>query len=201
MRYGRFALFLTEGEKLMALNKYAKDYRLENQVNKKGKTVTKAVYVGDHFKFEKSEAEVKKATRIITVCAVVCLFSLILGIAFYRNIGFSSQYYTLIPFACCFLPILYLNLAAYNLLTAKEKVKRETKDAMHDRVAKCGIGIMILDGWNLTGIVLAFILKLIGTVQKPFVFNDVVFIVASVMMMAGALIAFLQRKSIKMVQI
>ena len=65
----------------MVSGKYAGDYRLENVKNRNGKTVTKAVYRGEIFGFEKAGDDLKRTRRIFlisTVCEWIFLIAFLL---------------------------------------------------------------------------------------------------------------------------
>ncbi len=186
----------------MGIRKYIKQYRLENVPDKKGKLVTRAVYKGDWFVYRETGEVLKKARTTVAVSTAVCIVAMITALLFFRNKGVTSQYYTLIPFAVCFLPLLYLSIAAYNVMITGEgkKVDLEHKDGIHDRIAKSSLGIMIFDGLCIIGIVVSLVLKMTGSDTRPFTANDAVFSAASAVMFAGALIAFSARKKLDMVK-
>lgn len=184
----------------MPINKYVKDYKLENVTNKKGRVVTKAVYVGNYYGFRQKGEALKKAKTSLTAATAAGIVFFVTGISFYRNTGFSAQYYTLIPFAACFLPLLYLAIAAYYILRTKDdgRVTNERKDKMRDRVAKSGLGILILDGLAAAGIAVAGILKAAGTETRNFTVNDLVFILSALGLLAAAGFAFSTREKFVM---
>lgn len=186
----------------MGFKKYVSEYRLENVPNKKGKLVTKAVYKGDYFVYRCGGEELKRARTSVVACCAVAVLSFIMALVFYRNTGFTSQYYTLIPLLACFLPLLYFVIAAYNVIVTGEgkKVDHEHKDGIHDRIAKCSVGIIILDGLNIFGILLAAILKATHLENRPFTFFDGGFMIASVALLAAAALAIGPRKKLEMVK-
>ncbi|MBO5077872.1 MAG: hypothetical protein J5584_09795 [Clostridia bacterium] len=184
----------------MVSRRYVGDYRLENVKDKNGKLVTKPVYKGKYYVFEKSAEEAGRGIRSLTACAVLAVLTLVLGLALVGNKGFASQYYTVLPMVICTLPLAYLCVAVYYLLTSKLPVIRERKEKMSDRVAKCSFVTMLLAGWNLSGILLAFVLKLSGVEKRPFTAGDGVYIAASLLFFGAVLGAFLARKSVAMLE-
>ena len=184
----------------MVTKKYVKDYRLENQKNKKGKDVTRPVYAGNYFVFEKSPEEVKRARTRLTVCGALAAACFIAGLLSYVNKGFSAQYYTLFPFAFCAFPLLYLGFAVYAFYVYKGRATREQKEKMIDRVEKSGLVTVVLSALCMVGLLIAMILKIAGKETRPVTVNDIIFIAAAVLLLVLSLLIFGLRKDLKMVQ-
>ena len=176
----------------MGFKKYVNDYKLENVPNKHGKLVTKAVYKGDYYVYSCRGEELKTARITVAACTAVAAVAFLLGIVFYRNTGWTAQYYTLVPFASCFLPLVYLCIAAFNVIRTGEgkKVDHEHKDGIHDRISKCCVGIMALDGLNISGIVISSVLKITGVETRLFTFYDAMFMICSATLILAAAFAF-----------
>ena len=185
----------------MISNKYVNDYRLENVVNKKGRTVTKAVYVGKYYTFAKRSDEVESGKRFLLSCGIFSLVLFIIALAFYSNKGFSAQYYTLTPFIVCSFPLGYYMVALYDIFTFKEKCIREKKDHMHDRIAKCSFVCMLLSGITALGVLIALVLKLTGIEERESRGGDFVFLACAVMISVSFFIAFSHRDDISMKEI
>jgi hypothetical protein len=186
----------------MLSKKYVGDYRLENVKDKNGKLVTRPVYKGAWYVFVNGADNVRQETRLIAVLTAAAIVFLAVSLLFYSNKGFTAQYYTLIPFLVCVFPLMYLCIAVYNLIkvTRRDPVRatREENDKMSDRVAKCTFVMMLLSGWNLCGIVLAYILKLAGKETRPVVTGDIVFSLSSALFFAVIVFIFSRRKKTAM---
>jgi hypothetical protein len=186
----------------MLSKKYVGDYRLENVKDKNGKLVTRPVYKGAWYVFVNGADNVRQETRLIAVLTAAAIVFLAVSLLFYSNKGFTAQYYTLIPFLVCVFPLMYLCIAVYNLIkvTRRDPVRatREENDKMSDRVAKCTFVMMLLSGWNLCGIVLAYILKLAGKEARPVVTGDIVFSLSSALFFAVIVFIFSRRKKTAM---
>ena len=186
----------------MFSRKYAGDYRLENVKDKNGKLVTKPVYKGQYFVFEQSADNIKAEVRLVTAVTAAAILLFVLALVFYSNKGFSAQYYTLIPFLICVFPLLYLGFAVYCLIKVSRRTDmratREEKDKMYDRLAKCTFVMMLLSGWNICGIVLAYILKLAGKETRPVTAGDIVFSLSSLLFFAAVVFIFTRRKKFTM---
>ncbi len=187
-------------EDMMGFKKYVNDYKLENVKDKNGKVVTKTVYRGDYFVYRYKGTELKNARTAVIACVAVALTSFVLGLVFYRNTGFTSQYYTLAPFLCCGFPLIYLCIAAFNVIRTGEgkKVDREHKDGIHDRIAKCLTAIMVLDGLGVSGIAVSAVLKMTGVEERPFTYSDAIFMAAAGTLLISAVLAFSPRKKLIM---
>lgn len=185
----------------MITNKYAQDYRLENRVNAKGKTVTKTVYVGKYYTFDRTPEKMRAEKRILLIAAVCALAMLALGAGVYNNQGFSSQYYTLVPFLVCAFPLLYLGMALYSVFTFKGKCTREQKDHISERIPKCGFAGMVFSGAGVIGILISTGLKIAGVEERPVHANDIIFMTAAVLMFLAFLVVFLRRKAFLMKEI
>ncbi len=185
----------------MIHNKYANDYKLENVLDSKGRTVTKAIYQGPDFCFVKTPEEVRKASLRLAVLAGCAALFLAAGLSFYANTGFSAQYYTSTPFLVCAFPLIFLFLAVYSLFRPREKYTREQKDKTGDRIAKTTFLGMLFSGVNLVGIIVASILKATGVETRPVTMNDVIFIVFSVLLFAAMTLSFGLRKEFVMEEI
>jgi cytochrome bd-type quinol oxidase subunit 2 len=184
----------------MVTKKYVKDYRLENQKNKKGKDVTRPVYAGNYFVFEKSPEEVKRARTRLTVYGALAVICFVAGLLSYVNKGFSAQYYTLFPFAFCAFPLLYLGFAVYAFYAFKGRATREQKEKMIDRLEKSGLVTVVLSALCMVGLLIAMILKIAGKETRPVTVNDFIFIAAAVLLLVISLLVFGLRKDLKMIQ-
>ncbi len=184
----------------MVSRRYVGDYRLENVKDKNGKLVTKPVYKGKYYVFEKSAEEVRRGITTLSACALAAVLTLAAALVFAGNKGFTSQFYTVLPMVICTLPLAFFCVAVYYLRTVKLPAVRERKEKMSDRVSKCAFIMLLMAGWNLSGTLLAFILKLSGVEKRPFTAGDGVFIAASLAFFAAVLGAFLARKSVTMIE-
>lgn len=183
----------------MATKKYVKDYRLENTTGKNGRTVTKPVYAGAYYVYEKTPEEVRHARLMVTIFGAAAVLSLIAGLAVYGRDGFTSQYYTLFPFALCAFPLLYLGFAVYAFYVNKDKITREKKEKMIDRLEKSGLIASIFSAMNLIGLLIAAILKIAGVETRPMLVNDIIFIAVSSLLFIVSVLIFGLRKSLRMV--
>ncbi len=185
----------------MVTRKYVKDYRLENTTGKNGRIVTKPVYAGAYYVFEKTPEEVKRARLLVTIFGAAAALCLIAGLAVYGRNGFTSQYYTLFPFALCAFPLLYLGFAVYAFYVNKEEITREKKEKMIDRLEKSSLAATILSALNLIGLLIAFILKIAGVEKRPVTVSDVVFISVSTLLFIVSVLVFGFRKSLRMIPV
>ena len=116
----------------MISRKYVGDYRLENVRDRKGRLVTKPVYRGDIFGFEKSGEKIVKTRRMFirsTVLEwVILIFSLLI------NSDKGRVMYISLPLIAVAFPLLYQSDAAALLMKRGGDYKREEKDKVTEKM-------------------------------------------------------------------
>ncbi len=116
----------------MISRKYVGDYRLENVENSKGRLVTRPVYRGDIFSFEKSGEEIVKTRRMFirsTVLEwVILIFCLLI------NSSKGRMMYVSLPLIAVAFPLLYQSDAAALLMKRGGEYKREEKDKVTEKM-------------------------------------------------------------------
>lgn len=117
----------------MVSRKYTGDYRLENVENKNGKTVTRAVYKGDLFDWEKSEEEVVKLKR--TILRTTVLEWLVFILALVINCSKIRVMYVSLPLLAFAFPLLgQSRVTALFFKKVEMGYKREEKDLISSRL-------------------------------------------------------------------
>lgn len=117
----------------MVSRKYVQDYRLENVENKKGKIVTRAVYKGELFDWEKSEEEVVKLKR--TILRTTVLEWLVFILALVINCDKIRVMYVSLPLLAFAFPLLGQSRVIALFFKKVEKgYKREEKDLISSRL-------------------------------------------------------------------
>ncbi len=116
----------------MVSRKYAGDYRLENVRNKNGKLVTKAVYRGEIFGFERPEEEVRRTRRIFLV-STVCEWVFLIAFLFINSDKGRVMYVSLPMIAAAF-PLLGQSDTVGLLYRKSGEYKREEKDRVTERL-------------------------------------------------------------------
>ena len=184
----------------LVTTKYTSDYRLENVVNPRtGKLVTKAVYRGDWFCFEKPAEFIKKRKILYTVLTGLILTGfvgalLLTGIT-ERNLNMKAieQYYVIIPFMALIFPIYFMGAATVRMWRATDKVTREHRDKIIERYTVTGISAAILSGISLIGHIVSWAIN--GETV-----TDMIFLGITVIILAASAVVFAFRKDLSMVK-
>lgn len=173
----------------MSSKKYANDYRLENVKNKKGKIVTKPIYRGDIYYFEREESVVSK--RKITILVFTILEVIIFISALFLNSASGRVVYILLPYLLVAFPLLGQIDGVYTLFNIKSGCTRAEKDKVESKLVSYFFLTMIFSFSSVLGhIVHAFISG-----------EDVVdlfYLFLTLIIGALSLSAFLFRKDLKM---
>lgn len=172
----------------MVNKKYAADYRLENVRDKNGRLKTVAVYKGRYYRFSAEPATVRREGRLYA--ALTGLSLLLFAAVLFLNSPLLRQMYVLMPFLFGMLPLGYLTVAVYYILTAPEKFTRERNDKMHDRIAKCTLFLAIFSGASVIGSAIAC---LAGIVTLDV--QGMLFFVAATGLLLNALVMFRKKKT------
>ena len=184
----------------MVSTKYTSDYRLENVVDPRtGKLVTKAVYRGDWFCFEKPAALVRQRKILFTIL-VGLITAAFIGALLLTGINERNQdmiaiekYYVIIPFVGLMFPIFFMGTAAVRMWRATDKVTREHRDKIGDRFAATGISAAILSGVSVIGHIVSWAIN--GETV-----TDMIFLGITLIILAASLVIFLLRKDLSMIQ-
>ena len=184
----------------MVSTKYTSDYRLENVVDPRtGKLVTKAVYRGDWFCFEKPAALVRQRKILFTIL-VGLITAAFIGALLLTGINERNQdmiaiekYYVIIPFVGLMFPIFFMGTAAVRMWRATDKVTREHRDKISDRFAATGISAAILSGVSVIGHIVSWAIN--GETV-----TDMIFLGITLIILAASLVIFLLRKDLSMIQ-
>lgn len=134
----------------MVSKKYLGDYRLENQTNPKtGKIKTVPVYRGEWFAFEIGPDEVRREKRLCLglTAAIEALFLAVLLL----NAPCGRIYYVMLPFAAMIFPAFFLAAGCLRVLTAGEKITREHRDKLSQRMSVCPAFLTLLSALSLAG--------------------------------------------------
>lgn len=182
----------------MVTTKYTEDYRLENVLDKKsGKLVTKAVYRGDWFWFDKDMDLVKRRRVLFTalsgLIAVLFVVALMLTGFSERNTEAIAinQMYVLLPFVGLLFPIYFLLAATVRFWQAKEKVTRAHRDRIIARYTSSSISVIFLAGASLVG-------HIVSWIRNGETMTDIVLLVITVVILASGIIMFVFHNDLSM---
>ncbi len=116
----------------MVSRKYAGDYRLENVKDKNGKLVTKAVYRGEIFGFERPEEEMRRSRRIFLV-STICEWVFLIAFLFI-NSDKGRVLYVSLPMIAAAFPLLGQSDTVGLLYRKSGEYKRQEKDRITERL-------------------------------------------------------------------
>jgi len=169
----------------MVTRKYTADYRLENELDPKtGRLVTRAVYRGDWFGFSAAPEAVAGLKKRDTVCGVLAALCFAAGLAL--NAPATRTMYVLLPFALLLFPLYYTLAGCRRLVTAKERVTREHRDKICDRLPASSLFLMILSALSAAGSVIRW--AALGAVWR-----DLLLLLAAALIFVCGLLIFLRR--------
>ena len=184
----------------LVTTKYTADYRLENVVNPKtGKLVTKAVYRGDWFCFEKPAALVQKRKILYTVLVGLIVVGFIAALLLTginernQDTIAINQYYVIIPFMALMFPAFFMGAAAFRMWRATDKVTREHRDRIVMRFTSSGISAAVLAGISLIGHIVSWAIN--GETV-----TDIIFLGITVMILAASILVFVFRSDLSMIK-
>lgn len=133
----------------MSSRKYAKDYRLSDTLDERGRIRTETEYVGAIYCFIEGNETARKAlcrmlmfTGLGTLCFMVSLLPLSAA---------SLTLYVMLPYLFSALPLALLLAALFRLRRAGVKLDHRTADQANERVPACCLWLLILPGVSLLG--------------------------------------------------
>ena len=174
----------------MVRKKYADDFRLENVLDTNGKLKTKAVYRGKWFRFRSDSHVIERTKRIYTALAIISVLVL-LAMLFTTDV-MGNFWYVVMPLACNLIPVFFVVAGCWQLLTAKDRVTREHKDQIHDRLAPASMFQTVFALLGVVGgIVSDFRISAFGL-------GRALFLLGGLVLTAAGLFMFLLRKNLLM---
>lgn len=155
----------------MVSRKYIKDYERRKVTGPNGREKTEFVYQGDWYCFLEKDEVVLRTKKRFYLLTLLCV-ALYLAVMF-MNAPCSHVNYVIIPFAAMAFPLYFIIKGCLRLYTAKDKVNREHRDKIENRLS-LWLGIMLILAvadvvahiacFVLNGVVFMDILNLVFTV-------------------------------------
>lgn len=131
----------------MAVNRFAKDYRLVESADEKGRLRTSAEYVGADYFFASGAACARPAARR---CAVLCALAWVGQLAaLIPHSGAMRRLWSSLPAAFAVLPLWLLSSAVFTALRAKEPMRRREAEVLNSRLPAAAIFAALLSGMAL----------------------------------------------------
>jgi len=128
----------------MAVNRYAKDYRLVESVDEKGRLRASAEYIGADYYFTSGSAAARTAARR---CAIFCALSWTGQLAAFLPQSLAMRrLWSSLPAAFSVLPLWLLSAAVITALRAKEPLQRREAETLSSRVPAAAVFTALLSG-------------------------------------------------------
>ena len=141
----------------MVSRKYAGDYRLENVKNRNGKIVTRAVYRGEIFGFEKTGDDMKRTRRILLI-STLCEWAFLIAFLLINSDKGRVMYVSLPLIAVAF-PLLGQSDIVSLLYRRSGEYKRQEKDRITERLVSYVFISLFLSFCSAAGHVVAWVRK------------------------------------------
>lgn len=177
--------------KILGFRDFAKDYKIEF-VDRPGHKRPKAVrvYVGAWYRFKEPPEKIRylKWYYLIALLAVA-VFSVV---PMCIDCNFTRTWYIQLPGVMVWIPWVFAACAVWRLWTAKEKVDREHKTLLGDRMNGASLFLTVFSTVSFLGCVFA---SFVNTPQIP----DIVVSGFCLLSAAGSVALFAKRKQLEMV--
>jgi len=174
----------------MVTRKYTSDYRLENSVDpKSGRLVTRPVYRGDWYGFLEPPETVARTRKTYLVCTGAAALAFLAALSL--NAPATRVLYVLLPFALLLFPVYYAAAGCRRLVTAGERMTREHRDKIYDRLCSATLFLMIFSGASALGHAVMWALR--GESVR-----DAIFLALTLVIFAAGLVMFRARRLLRL---
>ena len=165
----------------MAIDRYSKDYRLNDSLDGRGRIRTEAEYIGKHFRFRGGlDAARRTGRKALGLCALAWLGFLT---ALYPESDTGHALYAVLPCAFTALPLWMLTAVAVSVLRVKEPFRRQEQERFTVRFPAAAIFAAALPGIALLG---GAARMLFGEISH--LTGDIVFLAGNAVVLLAALL-------------
>ena len=164
----------------MAIDRYSKDYRLNDSLDERGRIRTEAEYIGKHFRFRRSGAARQAAKKTLALCVLAWIGFLA---ALYPVSDVGRALYAVLPCAFTALPLWMLTATAASALRVKEPFVRREQERFTVRFPAAALLAAILPGLALLG---GGLRMLFGAVEH--LGGDIVFLAGNAAVLLAAIL-------------
>lgn len=176
----------------LGYRKYRNDYRLEPQLNRKGKLRNVAVYSGAYYRFLHPLPEVCRAKWQLAVVQALVTVTLLLPLCV--RCGYTEQIYVILPFAAGFIPDYLLWAGFWRVHTAQAAVTREHCEKASKRIVNASV-------FQLVTSALIVLASLVFLLRKQAEIVDWMFAALSLPRLGAAYLTFCLRNAFAMVPV
>ncbi|MCB2209302.1 hypothetical protein KQH62_00270 [bacterium] len=131
------------------MRKYAKDYEIGIERDKRGREKKVAIYVGKLFDVSLNEVELKRFRRISMLLLGLVFVAQVAG-GFVSNLGMYA-FFVALPYVGAFLPIYFLAMSVFRLPKKKWKYRREEVELSFKRIKTHSTVLLILASLGTVG--------------------------------------------------
>ena len=172
----------------MSYRKYLKDYRIDAQLDEKGRLKPETVYIGGQYTLRPHISANDK--RLILAASILSWPALVGALT---PITKASQVtYIIIPFAFSALPLFLVTQAAIALIREDESMTRKKAETISRRLPSNSLFMAILTGAAFLGLIFNAFIK-----WNEMLPGDIVFGVLSFFNAAVSLLIFIKTRKIK----
>ena len=133
----------------MAGKKYAKDYRLSDALDERGRIRTETAYIGAYYRFTVGEDAARTAIRQMLV--FTGLGSLCFLVSLLPRSTASLTLYVMLPYLFTALPLALMSAALLRIRSLGGKLDRRSADQANERVPGCCVWLLLLPALSLIG--------------------------------------------------
>lgn len=173
----------------MAVNRYAKDYRLVESVDEKGRLRASAEYIGADYFFVSGAVCAHAAARR---CAVLCALAWAGQLAAFLPQSLAMRrLWSSLPAAFSILPLWLLSSAVFTALRAKEPLQRREAEVLGSRFPAAAVFAALLSGTAFFAALFPMLFSGGGVLP-----GDLCFVGGEVICTVCALLCFRDRKAL-----
>lgn len=172
----------------MARNRYAKDYRLVETIDERGRIRTDYEYIGAPYRFEGGEAAVARdKKRAVALCPLLWLLFLA---SMLPNSNAMRSMYVALPFVFAALPLGFLTDIVLSVCLARGSLEHRHADKINNRLPPSALAAAVLSA----AAVLAQLVRMLkgGEINR----GDWLFLIGAAALAAACFYAFSFRKKL-----
>ena len=161
----------------MVSRKYIRDYRLESDLDGRGRWRTRAVYIGGNYGYVNPGLANRIAKRWMALYHVLCWTFFISALL--PDSRALHTVYCAVPFVICGFPLMWQSFSVYVLIIAQEPFRRDQAEKISQRIPASALLAFIFSGLACAGFIVGVFYS-----EGSLYFGDAVFVSA-----AGAIAA------------
>ena len=176
----------------MSRKKYINDYKIEREIDSKGRERSTARYDAGYYRFVKEAGTVARKRKVVAA-ACVAAWAAFVAALIPASAVMHLPYYS-IPFVFTAVPLFMLSDAGILLYREEPPLKRRTSDKFSKRFLSCSVALFVLAGGSAIGFIAGAL-----TEWARFTAADAVPAASSLIMFASAAAVFSTRSAFETV--